>query len=356
MDNAGCKLSCILGSFFLTLSRLLIPLTTIKSHIFILGTTLYPLGLSLYIPALTFAIKKTTLGPMRSLAFSMFYASLTFGVFIGGPSIDYFRSNINNVEVSFAGMTTTLSAYGMLYLAGFILTLFCFLLFFFFYKEIDLEEDSGINERAVISNTGICQIYKDVLGDIKFWKYLFFAILTIGMKLVYVELSIMFPKILVEEFGQSTLYGMILAISPIFICAWLFLTSPCTINLDPFSQIVMGAFFNTFAPIPLLFGMTYFHIFIFIVFVSLGEALNAPKLYEFVFHFTRKGREGMFLTLTAAPHYLTMAVSGLLSGYLLEEFFPDSGEKRLNLIWITLIASSAISLVLLIAFRKCFRP
>lgn len=156
MDNAGCKLSCILGSFFLLLSRLFIPLTSLKSHIFILGTTLYPLGLSLYIPSLTFAIKKTTIGPTRSLAFSLFYASLTLGVFIGGPSIDYFRSNLNGVEISFAGMTTTLSAYGMLYFVGFIMTLACFLLFFFFYKEIDVEEDAGMAERAVVSNGGIC--------------------------------------------------------------------------------------------------------------------------------------------------------------------------------------------------------
>ena len=320
-----------------------------------IATTLYPLGLSLFIPTLTFAIKKCTSGPVRSLAFSLFYASLTLGVFIGGPSIDYFRQNLDGTKIEIAGYVWTFSGYGMLYIVGFGLSFFTFLLLFLFYKDIDVEEDAGLTDRAVVTNTNMCQIYKDVLTDRKFWKYLFFALLVIGMKLVYVELSIMFPKILVEELGKSTLYGVILAISPVFICLWLFLTSPCTINLDPFSQIVLGAFFNTFAPIPLLFGMDYFHIFIFIALVSLGEALNAPKLYEFVFHFTRKGREGMFLTLTAAPHYLTMAVSGLVSGVLLENFLPEEGKKRLSLIWITLIASSAFSLILLIAFRSCFK-
>lgn len=63
----------------------------------------------------------------------------------------------------------------------------------------------------------------------------------------------------------------------------------------------MGAFFNTFAPIALFFGITYPHIFMFIILVSLGEALNSPKLYEFIFMFSKKGREGMFLALTAAP-------------------------------------------------------
>ncbi len=92
-----------------------------------------------------------------------------------------------------------------------------------------------------------------------------------------------------------------ISVCPLFIVIFLFVTSPCTVYLDPYSQIIMGAFFNTFAPIALFFGITYPHIFMFIILVSLGEALNSPKLYEFIFMFSKKGREGMFLALTAAP-------------------------------------------------------
>jgi len=56
--------------------------------------------------------------------------------------------------------------------------------------------------------------------------------------------------------------------------------------------------------------------------LSLGEALNSPKLYEFIFFFTKKGREGMFLSLSTAPYYLTMAISGYMSGFLLTHFYP----------------------------------
>jgi hypothetical protein len=92
-----------------------------------------------------------------------------------------------------------------------------------------------------------------------------------------------------------------ISVCPLFIVLFLFITSPCTVYLDPYQQIIMGAFFNTFSPIALFFGITYPHIFMFIILVSLGEALNSPKLYEFIFLFSKKGREGMFLALTAAP-------------------------------------------------------
>jgi hypothetical protein len=128
-----------------------------------------------------------------------------------------------------------------------------------------------------------------------------FAMISIGMKMIFFMLSLMIPKIITSEYGREALYGIIISICPLFIVIFLFLTSPCTVNLDPYSQIVLGAFFNTFAPIALIFGINYTHIFIFIILLSLGESLNAPKLYEFIFFFTKKGREGMFLALTAAP-------------------------------------------------------
>lgn len=90
------------------------------------------------------------------------------------------------------------------------------------------------------------------------------------------------------------------------------------------------------------------------ILVSLGESLNAPKLYEFIFFFTKKGKEGMFLALTAAPQYLTMAVSGYTSGILLTNFFPENGAKRPDYIWITMVSASSMSFILFVLFRKCF--
>lgn len=104
----------------------------------------------------------------------------------------------------------------------------------------------------------------------------------------------------------------------------------------------------------MLFGIDYFHIFFFIVLVSLGESLISPKLYEYIFHFTKKGREGMFLALTSAPQYLTMAVSGYMSGILLTNYFPENGIKRPDYIWIFMMCSCGTSLILFLLCKNCF--
>ena len=78
----------------------------------------------------------------------------------------------------------------------------------------------------------------------------------------------------------------------------------------------------------------------------------------FTFNFTKPGREGTFLTLTAAPLYFTMACTGLLGGFLLENYYPPDDDeihqKRPWVIWLTIIVLSGSSTVVLFLFRDYF--
>ena len=78
----------------------------------------------------------------------------------------------------------------------------------------------------------------------------------------------------------------------------------------------------TAGPIPMFFGMNLWNFLLFIIIVSFAEAMYAPMINVFTFNFTKEGREGTFLTLTAAPVYFTMALTGIVGGYLLENYYP----------------------------------
>ena len=108
----------------------------------------------------------------------------------------------------------------------------------------------------------------------------------------------------------------------------------------------------------MFFGMNLVDFLIFIVIISFAEALYAPMINVFTFNFTKPGREGTFLTLTAAPFYFTMAVTGLLGGFLLENYYPaeedDTHKKRPWVIWLTIIAISATSTIILFLGRDYF--
>ena len=77
----------------------------------------------------------------------------------------------------------------------------------------------------------------------------------------------------------------------------------------------------------MFFGVNMVDFIIFIVIISFAESVYSPMINVFTFNFTKPGREGTFLTLTAAPTYFTMAVTGLLGGYLLENFYPAEEDE-----------------------------
>lgn len=123
----------------------------------------------------------------------------------------------------------------MVFFIGFCLTFISFLVTFIFYHEIDVEESYMLVRSDEVNSDNIFRLWYDVLTDRNFWKYLFFAIITIGMKMIFNMLSLIIPKILTSEFGEHALYGVIIAVCPLFIVIFLFATSPCTIHLDPYS-------------------------------------------------------------------------------------------------------------------------
>ena len=108
----------------------------------------------------------------------------------------------------------------------------------------------------------------------------------------------------------------------------------------------------------MFFGMDLFNFLLFTILVSFAEALYAPMINVFTFTFTKVGREGTFLTLTAAPTYFTMALTGIVGGYLLENYYPakeDATHKRRpEFIWLTIMTFSGISTFCLFIGRNYF--
>ena len=108
----------------------------------------------------------------------------------------------------------------------------------------------------------------------------------------------------------------------------------------------------------MFFGMNIICFIFFILIISIAEAIYAPMVNVFTFSFTKPGREGTFLTLTAAPMYFTMACTGLLGGFLLENYYPveDTADrkKRPWVIWLTITLISATSTLVLFLCREYF--
>jgi len=180
----------------------------------------------------------------------------------------------------------------------------------------------------------------------------------VGPKLVFALLFFMLPRIIMQDYGEDAPFGIYVSLAPALIIIFLFFVQTLQANYDAYDLILLGTAIETVGPIPMFFGINIVDFVIFVVIISFAEALYAPMINVFTFNFTKPGREGTFLALTAAPGYFTMAVTGLLGGYLLENYYPDqeddAHQKRPWVIWLTIIIISAICVLLLFIGRNYF--
>lgn len=132
----------------------------------------------------------------------------------------------------------------------------------------------------------------------------------------------MLPRIILQDYGEDAPFGILVALAPILIIIFLYIFAPLQANYDPYDLILLGTTIATLGPIPILFGMNLVLFLIFILIISIAEAIYSPMVNVFTFNFTKPGREGTFLTVTTSPLYFTMACTGLLGGFLLENFYP----------------------------------
>ena len=185
-----------------------------------------------------------------------------------------------------------------------------------------------------------------------------FSFVIVGSKMVFSLLFFMIPKILTQDGGENAPFGIYVSVAPLLIIVFMFVLLPLQTKYDPYPLILVGTAIATLGPIPMFFGMHWVNFLLFVIIISFAEALYSPVLNVFTFNFTRAGREGTFLTLTAAPSYFTMALTGVLGGYLLENYYPavedQTHRKEPQYIWMTIIACSAASTITLYFGRDYF--
>lgn len=99
----------------------------------------------------------------------------------------------------------------------------------------------------------------------------------------------------------------------------------------------------------------YVMIFLYTVLLSLGEALWSPRSYEYTASIAPKGQEASYMALSYLPFFVAKFGVGLLTGYLLDWYCPESGLRVSALLWQTIALTAVIAPVGLIALQRYIR-
>ena len=96
--------------------------------------------------------------------------------------------------------------------------------------------------------------------------------------------------------------------------------------MNAYTQILLGSLISGLSPLALAISPSIPASVIFVILLSIGEALWSPRLYDYTVSIIEKGKEGIYLGLSHTPLFFAGLLSGVVSGELLESLCPEDGK------------------------------
>jgi hypothetical protein len=213
-----------------------------------------------------------------------------------------------------------------------------------------------------------------------FYKFLAFLGLAAFVRLIMYQMHYTYPKFGIRELGAGAPIGRLWGINPLLIIFLVPLVGALSQRVTAYKMVTVGsaiaaasvfimalppAWFQSFADGPLGYWIGhgylglkgpvnpyYITIFLYIVVLSVGEAIYSPRLYEYAAAIAPKGQEASYLSLSYLPFFLAKLFVGMASGVLLAKYCPETGERHSGTLWLIIALTTTIAPVGLLVFRR----
>lgn len=400
-DALGIRRTFLLGFAICLVSRVVMALSVNRWIALPFG--LYPqaIGIALMIPVMAAACKQYTNAAQRSVAFALYYALMNLGYAIGDVIFDKLRGAQGMGEhgswtLPFLG--TELSTYRVLILLSVVFTVPGFILIWGFMREgvevteaglkIAGQKSSGGKASVKLPSVSVAEtlkktgrIFAGLWQEKAFYRFLLFMTLVVGARMIFYQLAFTFPKYGIRELGDGApfahLSGML---NSVMIVVLVPICGALTQKISAYRMVTVGSFVSAlsvfFIAVPPAWfkpladgwlGEVVVHrwlgvagavnplwiaIFLFIVMLSLGEALWSPRLYEYAAAIAPKGQEASYMALSMLPYFLGKFFVGGLSGWLLNKYCPPTGPRNPEFMWFLIGCMAMVTPIGTFLFRK----
>jgi len=349
------------------------------------------------IPVLTTGIRRYTTDGNRGFAFGLFYVIMNVAALVSGPIVDactmYYKHQLEQQQDHQQGQDGTSFHQNMLIVdpapdetdtattdseawqfTGY--RMVCFsavianavgVMMAFTVREIKLDRPSPQIEHGITDETNKPSnvtefkpvkgspwaILQETVRTKTFWRFLLVCLITLNVRMIFRHLDATLPKYMVREFGENVPKGTIYSINPAMIICMVPIITAATSKVDPLVMIHYGTYISAASVFLLAMSTSVTASILFIIILSIGEAIWSPRLYDYTMSVVREGREGTYMALSSAPLFLAKLPVGFLSGYLLEKYCPKEGHRESRMMWLIIALLTASSPVFLTIFWDC---
>jgi hypothetical protein len=136
------------------------------------------------------------------------------------------------------------------------------------------------------------QILSETIRTPNFRRFLLVCLLTLNVRMVFRHLDGTLPKYMIREFGADAPKGLVYSINPFLIIILVPIITAATTSVEPLVMIHYGTYVSAMSVFWLAFSTSIPACVMFVVTLSIGEALWSPRLYDFTMSVAQEGREG----------------------------------------------------------------
>ncbi|MFZ5477405.1 MAG: MFS transporter [Myxococcota bacterium] len=339
-DAMGVRKALFVAVLSTAVGRGLLALSGNETGV-LLGLAASVWGIGCLKPTMNAAVRAYTTAQSVAYGFSFYYVMMNLGAVAQGPIISQFRTWFK------AGATLygrEFSSSELVFLVGFVVS--CLNL-----GLVALMREPARDETHA-PKQGPLAIARDVLKERAFWAFLLFVALLTFVRLIFQHAHLTWPKYTLRAFAEDFPFATYWSINPAMIIVMTPFVTAFTRRFRPYPVIVVGATISALSVFAMAFSTTVAASVVFIVTLSIGEALWSPRLYEYTATIAPRGREASYMGLSEVPMFVAKPIVGWLSGWLLTAYCPSDGCHSPEHMWLVVGAMTLAAPVFMLVFRR----
>ncbi|MFH1726948.1 MAG: MFS transporter [Pseudomonadota bacterium] len=365
-DSLGIKKALLLGLGIALVGRIAITFT-VNPWVVYPGLAVLSIGFAYMIPLITAAVKIFSTKKVQRYAFSWYYVVMNVGAVMAGLVLDSVRGIFKTaINFNFLGLNLSISPIQCVFFVAIISTIASLFLVFFFvrntipkeaYREIaskEIKAETKVEESKEPANKKKkmpWEIMKEVGSDRLFWIFIIFMFLLVLVKMIFQYNHSLYPMYM-DRIGLKEWTGKLYIINPIIIIFLVPVMTALTGKLHAYKVIIIGCFISAASVLFMGINESILMIVLFQVFLSVGEALWSPRLYDYTAEVAPKDQIASYMSLSLVPMFFAKVGAGPITGILLANLCPAEGPRNTELMWIIVGISTMISPIALLIGKK----
>jgi len=189
-------------------------------------------------------------------------------------------------------------------------------------------------------------------------RFVFFIFILIPVQTLFAHNWLTIPYYLDRAFvgtGVSRYFEVFSNLNPILIFVLAPLIAALTARRNVYKMMIAGTFVMALPTFLLALGPNVYLFLLFILLMSVGEAMWQPRFLQWVAEIAPEGKTGLYMGIGQFPWFLTKMVTSMYSGYMIAHYCPKPGlglPMRTGRMWLLYAFIAMVSPVALVLARK----